>query len=81
MAIYLISEGEDGQPPTQESLNGYAMKHSIGYPLLADINGQAQSRFSNDGYIPSYSLFSPGPTVEIVDGEVTATEIEALLGI
>jgi len=58
------------------------MEHSIGYPILSDINWQVQSRFdSGDGYIPSYSLFSPGPTVEVADGDVTAADIEALLGI
>ena len=81
MAIYLVAEDEDGQDPSQEILNAYAMEHGIGYPLLADIGWQVQTRFSRDQFMPSLTLLSPGPTVEIVDGDVTDADIEALLGL
>ncbi len=82
LSIYLVSEDETYNDPTQEALNSYAMEHGIGYPLLADTSWMVQSRFSRDSYMPSFILFSPGPTVEIVDDpELSEDDIRAALGL
>ena len=77
-----MSADEMGNDPSVEAIDAHATEHGLTYPVLADQGWFVQSRFSRDDAIPSLTLFSPGPTVEVVDDiELGFEDIEELLGL
>ncbi|MDP7113537.1 MAG: hypothetical protein QGH45_16340 [Myxococcota bacterium] len=77
--LYAVFENEAKQTPSLEDLNYYAIEHDISYPLLVDSSQSVYAAFEQDYSIPSVHVFSPGPTVEILDGAVTEADVLALL--
>ncbi len=79
IVLYAVFENEAKQAPSLEDLNNYAIENDISYPLLADSSQSVYAAFEQDYYIPSVHVFSPGPTVEILDGAVTEADVLALM--
>ena len=82
----LIGETNSGGSPTQADLQEWANDYGITHPVLADPGfGElvnylyADPSFNGSFGLPNMELLSPGMQVEIINGYVGASDIEAYL--
>ena len=61
-----------------EQLQEWADSYSLSYAVVMD-DGDVGYRYEDDGYIPSFSLLAPGAEIIILDGAISAAQIEEQL--
>lgn len=79
IAITLLGEDENSQPPDNDDLNAWAEQAGITHPVLADGSWGVSNRYEQDGGIPTLTLVAPGGELVMVDQYVTDADIEAVL--
>ncbi|GEM_PF-2428752 len=74
----LVFEDGNGDPATQGDVASVADSLGVSYPLLADPDMEGV-RFEEDNFVPSLTLFGPGPEVLIRDDRIDNDDIEEAL--
>jgi len=80
MAITLITENYQQEPPSQDDLNTWADEYGQTFPVLSDAEPVALRYTQRDSLsLPSISLLGPGAELLIADGDVDEDDIVAAL--
>jgi len=77
--LQLEAENSSYQTPSTGDLQSWASAFGLTFPVLADTGWQVMSRFERDNYISSHTLIGPGLEVIETDGNITDSDIEAVL--
>ena len=76
MAITLITENYETEPPSTEQLQEWADEYGQTFPVLSDADPVALRYTTRPTLsLPSISLLGPGGVVLIADGDVTEEHI------
>jgi peroxiredoxin len=80
MAITLITENYELDPPSTEQLQEWADEYGQTFPVLSDADPVALRYTTRPTLsLPSISLLAPGGLVLIADGDVSEDDILAAL--
>ncbi len=80
MAITLITENYQQEPPSQDDLNTWADEYGQTFPVLSDAEPVALRYTERDSLsLPSISLLGPGAELLVADGDIDEDDIIAAL--
>ncbi len=78
--ITLLAENSYGGTPSQADLEDWEAEAGYsGAPVLADPGWGTESKYEQDGYIPTVSLLGPGAEMLIKDVNVSESQIKQVL--
>ena len=76
--ITLLTENDDGEPPSTEELQAWANEYDETFPVVSDGERYIHSfgaKGKGEVSLPSHTLLGPGGVIIFADGEFTEEDI------